>query len=115
MKQNSSALQFWNKTPFQWKYQTLTTSFIIVDSCEELKAFVAEKEAETGHVNLPDILQQIRQMQFQLNITPEYKLYIAMCGIFGPHRNIVKHWDKFEKVFMDLVEQDKEMGKKHLF
>ncbi len=38
-----------------------------------------------------------------------------MCGIFGPHRNIVKHWDKFENVFMDLVEQDKEMGKKHLF
>ena len=79
--------------------KTLTRLLNIVNACEELKIFVAEKEAEVGDVNPADILQQVRQTQLQLNITPEYKLYISLCGIFGPHRNIVKHWDKFEAVF----------------
>ena len=51
----------------------------------------------------------------QLNVTPEYKLYIALCGIFGPHRNIVKKWDTFEEVFTSMAAQDEDNGNKHLF
>lgn len=109
MKLNSSALQFWNKSHFQIVSDS-NHVFHLVNSCEELKAFLAEKEAELGDVNIQDLLQQVRHIQLQLNITPEYKLYIAMCGIFGPHRNIVKHWDKFEAVFTTLVGQDEDMG-----
>jgi len=68
-----------------------------------------------GDVNPADILQQVRQTQLQLNITPEYKLYISLCGIFGPHRNIVKHWDKFEAVFTSLIGQDEDMELIHFF
>lgn len=42
-------------------------------------------------------------------------MYIALCGIFGAHRNIVKHWDAFEAVFTSLVAQEEDNGNKHLF
>ena len=42
-------------------------------------------------------------------------MYIAMCGIFGPHRNIVVHWDAFQPVFNQLIAQEEDMGGKHLF
>ena len=38
-----------------------------------------------------------------------------MVAIFGPHRNIVKTWAKYEPVFTDLVSRDSENGVKHLF
>lgn len=76
-----------------------------MDACQELKTFVAEKEAE-GAINCNDIVREARQLQLQLNVTPEYKLYLCIAGIFGAHRNIVKHWDEFEKVFTILVAQD---------
>ena len=47
-------------------------------------------------------------------MTPEYKLYLCIAGIFGPNRNIVKSWDTFEKVFTELAAQDEENGVKHL-
>ena len=59
-------------------------------------------------------MSEVRQLQLQLNVTPEYKIYIAMCGIFGPHRNIAKHWDTFEPVFSNLISQDTEAGQKYL-
>lgn len=71
-----------------------------------------EKQAE--ELKADEILQQVRHTQLQLNITPEYKFYICICGIFGPHRNIIKHWDDYEGVFTSLVSQDEENGKKHL-
>lgn len=61
------------------------------------------------------ILKEVRQIQLQLNVTPEYKLYICMCALFGPHRNIVKHWDDYEAVFTNLASHDEELGYKHLF
>ena len=51
-----------------------------------------------------------RQQQLQLNVTPEYKLYLSMMGIFGPTRNIAKHWDTFEAVFTELMGQNEEAG-----
>lgn len=88
----------------------------IVNACEELKAFVAEKEAEVGGpAPCSEILKEVRQMQLQLNVTPEYKFYICICAIFGPHRNIAKHWDAYEAVFTTLANQDEEFGYKHLF
>jgi len=87
----------------------------ILNACEELKNFVAEKEADTGSCSSDDILREVRQLQFQLNVTREYKMYIALCGIFGPHRNIAKHWDAFEAVFTSLVAQGEDSGTKHLF
>ena len=42
-------------------------------------------------------------------------MYLCIAGIFGTHRNIVKHWDEFEKVFTTLVAQDQDNGVKHLF
>ena len=93
------------------------TSFIqiIESACEELKTFVDDKLADAGTCEANDILREVRQLQFQLNVTREYKMYIAMCGIFGSHRNIVKHWDAFQSVFTQLVSQEEDNGDKHLF
>ena len=85
----------------------------LVNACEELKIIVDE-QAEAGNIDVQKILSEVRQLQLQLNVTPEYKMYMAMCAIFGPHRNIVKHWDSFEALFSTLVEQDGEGGQKHL-
>ena len=38
-----------------------------------------------------------------------------MCAIFGPHRNIAKHWDAYEGVFTGLRDQDPDTGVIHLF
>ena len=85
-----------------------------MNAIEELRTFVNEQEA-SGDINIDDIVREARQLQLQLNVTPEYKLYLCMCGIFGPDRNIVKHWDTFEQVFINLLETDPENGQKHLF
>lgn len=85
----------------------------IVNACDELKAFIDEKGAEEIKNN--EIMQQVRHTQLQLNITPDYKFYICLVAIFGPQRNIVKHWDTFEAIFTSMAEQDEENGNKHLF
>ena len=82
-------------------------------ACEELTTFVAEKEAE-GAISTDDILREVRQQQFQLNVTREYKLYICLVSVFGPHRNIAKHWDTFEPVFTTLISQEEANGQKHM-
>lgn len=82
-------------------------------ACEELTTFVAEKEAE-GPINPDDILREVRQAQFQLNVTREYKLYICLVSVFGPHRNIAKHWDTYEPIFKSLMSQEEENAQKHM-
>lgn len=42
-------------------------------------------------------------MQVGANITADYKFYILLCGIFSPERNILKHWDAYEDIFIKLV------------
>ena len=54
-------------------------------------------------------------MQLILNITPDYKYYILICGIFNTKRNIVKHWPAYEKAFLKLVQADGKVGPKRLF
>jgi hypothetical protein len=48
-------------------------------------------------------------------VTPDYKYYILMCGIFGPQRSPVKYWNTYEKVFTSLAAADKDLGSKRLF
>ena len=74
---------------------------------------------------IDDILTEIRHTQLVLNITPEYKYYILLNGVFNAKRNIVKHWAAYEKAFLKLVNNekaflklvsnDKEAGIKRLF
>ena len=64
---------------------------------------------------IDDLLTEVRHMQLILNITPDYKYYILICGIFNPKRNIVKHWPTYEKAFLKLVQKDGELGPKRLF
>lgn len=49
-----------------------------------------------------------------LNITPDYKYYILICGIFNSKRNIIKHWATYEPAFLNLVKTDGEKGPKRL-
>lgn len=64
---------------------------------------------------IDDILTEIRHTQLVLNITPEYKYYILLNGVFNAKRNIVKHWAAYEKAFLKLVSNDREAGPKRLF
>jgi len=36
-----------------------------------------------------------------------------MCGVFPPSRNIVKHWDVNEDLFLELVKNDGALGLDH--
>ncbi len=45
---------------------------------------------------------------------PELRYYICIHALFNPERNICKHWKAHQAVFMDFLEEDEEMGKKHL-
>ena len=40
----------------------------------------------------------------------ECDYYIALCGLFPPSRNILKHWDTNEEVFYSFVQKEKEEG-----
>lgn len=64
--------------------------------------------------SVDDLLKEVRHAQLILNITPEYKYYILICGLFNPKRNIVKHWPTYEKAFLKLVQKDGEQGPKRL-
>ena len=102
---------------FHSSFRSLINSlYLIVQACDDLKDFIAQKEADTGACSPSEILQQVRQLQFQLNVTREYKMFLAMMSIFGSHRNIVQHWDAFEPVFTQLMAQEGgENGRKHFF
>lgn len=47
------------------------------------------------------------------NLTNEFLHYIALCGVFSPRRNIVKHWDTNEELFLSLVKLDGKLGLDH--
>ena len=38
---------------------------------------------------------------------------IALCGVFNPSKNIVKHWDTYEELFLSLVKLDGKLGLEH--
>jgi len=86
------------------------TSPEIDSAIEDINKFVANRGAAIN-----ELLTEVRQTQLILNITPDYKYYILICGCFNPKRNIVKHWPKYEKAFLKLVQNDGELGPKRLF
>ena len=57
-----------------------------------------------------ELLKEVRRKQLTLNITPDYKYYIMLCGVFNAKRNIVKHWTTYEKAFLELVQKNGELG-----
>ena len=46
-------------------------------------------------------------------LTNESLHLIALCGVFGPSKNIVKHWDSYEELFLSLVKLDGKLGLEH--
>lgn len=62
-----------------------------------------------------DLLKQARNAQIALNVTPDYKYYILMTGIFNPKRSMVNHWAKYAPVFTKLASNDGEDGMKRVF
>jgi hypothetical protein len=51
-------------------------------------------------------LKRARQQQLALNVTPDYKYLILLCGIFNPKRTMINHWSKYEAVFTRLLAND---------
>ena len=70
---------------------------------------------EQEKINTDALLKQARSTQLSLNLTPDYKYYILMCGIFNPQRSPIKHWATFEECFARLAAIDKEVGHKRVF
>ena len=54
-------------------------SFILDGVIEDISKLLAD-----GTPSADDILSEARQIQFQLNITRDYKFYIVLCGLFNP-------------------------------
>ena len=74
-----------------------------------------DKIVEARGPAIDDLLTEVRQIQLVLNITPDYKYHILLCGIFNPKRSIIKNWAAYEKAFLNLVGKDGENGPKRLF
>lgn len=74
-----------------------------------------DKIVEARGPVIDDLLTEVRQIQLVLNITPDYKYHILLCGIFNPKRSIIKNWAAYEKAFLNLVGKDGENGPKRLF
>lgn len=49
--------------------------------------------------------------KFGMNIA--FMHYAALCGIFPPSYNIVKHWKEHQDVFLDLVKREGNVGIDH--
>jgi hypothetical protein len=41
-------------------------------------------------------------------LTPDYKIYILMCGIFSVKRSPIKHWAAYEHIFKQLATEHKD-------
>jgi len=70
---------------------------------------------EAGDPSVEELLEETRNMQVGLNITPDYKFFILFNGIFNSKRNIVKNWSKYEMVFLKLVKEAGDNGIKRLW
>lgn len=52
-------------------------------------------------------------MQISLNLSPEYKYYILMNGLFNIGRTPLKNFKKNEAIFKHYLKKDGEQGTKH--
>lgn len=71
---------------------------------------VMKDETDITSKEIYDFLMDYK-MRYQL--TDESLHLIALCGVFGPSKNIVKHWDTYEELFLSLVKLDGKLGLEH--
>jgi len=55
----------------------------------------------------------IEQGQKEFNISDEFSHFVALCGLFQPSRNILKHWEANEELFIKLVKKEGKIGIDH--
>lgn len=88
----------------------------IINACANIDTLINEeltdKDSKTA---CEEVLKQVRRDQISLNITPDYKYFILMAGIFNPKRTMVNHWEKFAPCFTNLVSADGDDGLKRVF
>lgn len=58
------------------------------------------------------LLEELRRQTISLALTPEYKYYIMLCGLFNIGREPTKHFKKHEAIFFTFIEKDGELGRK---
>ena len=71
---------------------------------------VMKEETDIRSTEIYDFLLDYK-MKYQL--TNESLHLIALCGVFGPSKNIVKHWDSYEELFLSLIKLDGKLGLEH--
>lgn len=59
------------------------------------------------------VVAQLNQGKLEFNLPVDFLHFVALCGIFPPSRNIVKHWKKSEDVFLMLVKKEGKIGIDH--
>lgn len=65
---------------------------------------------KSGQPTAQQLMLDVKVIQFRLNVTADYKFYILILGIFSPPRDILKHWTKYEEVFLSLVKEFGSVG-----
>ena len=65
--------------------------------------------------NNGDLEELLLDYKVKYNLTNEFLIYTALCGVFSPRRNIVKYWDTNEELFLSLIKLDGKLGLDHFF
>ena len=65
--------------------------------------------------NNGDLEELLLDYKVKYNLTNEFLIYTALCGVFAPRRNIVKYWDVNEELFLSLIRLDGKLGLDHFF
>lgn len=62
------------------------------------------------------IEQEVKRLTASLKIGNDYKYFIYMVGLISPEndKNIIKLWQRYEQIFINLAKVDGEVGKKRL-
>ena len=65
--------------------------------------------------DIDNVLSELYQIQLQLDIDSEVKIYILLCGLFSRKRDILAHWATHEQLFGKLLQRDRNIDSQHLF
>lgn len=71
------------------------------------------KKVTESEASNEDILEFLQEAQVKFGLDHDMLHFIALCGLFPPSHNIIKNWDKHEKVFMDFVKTEGKIGIDH--
>mgnify|MGYP000371475084 CR=1 FL=1 len=63
-----------------------------------------------NNVKITELLEDASE---KYKIPAEFSHYSALCGLFPPSRNIIKHWNNNENVFLHIVKEQGKVGKEH--